>query len=111
MCLRKLSEAVYSHSSLQASSRVGMRLSPCSGRSSARLFGSPGVEAGGIHPACPDHVGDLLGSPALRFFCPVGARYTCPDLVGIVPSLRLSPKMSSSVPREAGRNEVGKRRE
>src|SRR5260370_37997585 len=28
MCLRKLSEAVYSHSSFQASSRVGIRLSP-----------------------------------------------------------------------------------
>src|SRR6266404_8356652 len=28
MCLRKLSEAVYSHNSFQASSRVGMRLSP-----------------------------------------------------------------------------------
>src|SRR5882762_6288996 len=28
MCLRKLSEAVYSHSNFQASSRVGIRLSP-----------------------------------------------------------------------------------
>jgi hypothetical protein len=51
--LRKLSEAVYSQSNFQASSRVGMRFSKC--------FASPSVGAGGTCPACPGHVGDPVG--------------------------------------------------